>query len=80
MNTPNEAAPKVAVHIKNNRAGEEIFRITPERYAAAAARHPDVAGRLSVTLDWDLDRFNDSMAEAVALMTWDHRKRTPLLS
>jgi hypothetical protein len=34
------------VHIKNNRAGEAVFRVTPERYEAARARHPDVASRL----------------------------------
>ena len=69
------------VHIKNNHAspdtfpptpeGEAVFTITRERYEAAAARHPDVAQRLDVLIDWDLDNFHDSMATAEVLVTWD---------
>ena len=62
---------KVPVHIKNNRAGEEVFCITPERYEAAAKRHPDVAKRLEVTIDWDFDHFEDSIRTAEVLVTWD---------
>ena len=62
---------KVPVHIKNNRAGEEVFCITPERYEAAAKRHPEVAKRLEVTIDWDLERFEDSIRTTEALVTWD---------
>jgi phosphoglycerate dehydrogenase-like enzyme len=72
---------KVRVHIKNNHAspdtfpptleGEAVFTITPERYEAAAARHPDVAKHLDTVIDWDTDRFARSMATAEALVTWD---------
>ncbi|HEX9770121.1 MAG TPA: D-2-hydroxyacid dehydrogenase [Kiloniellales bacterium] len=72
---------KVKVHIKNNHAspdtfpptpeGEAVFTITRERYEAAAARHPDVAGRIEAVIDWDLDNFARSMASAEALVTWD---------
>ncbi|MCP3977439.1 MAG: D-2-hydroxyacid dehydrogenase [bacterium] len=45
--------------------------MTPERYAAAAARHPELARQVDVTIDWDLDNFDESMAMADALITWD---------
>lgn len=65
------AAARLRLHVKNNRAGEDVFRITPERWAAACARRPDVARDVDALLDWDLDRFAESMATADALVTWD---------
>lgn len=62
---------RVRLHVKNNRGGEEVFRITAARLAAAAARRPEVAARVDVVVDWDLDRFEASMATAQALVTWD---------
>ena len=59
------------VHIKNNRAGEFVFRTTPERYADAERRHPDVAPRINTLIDWALDRFEESIRTADVLMTWD---------
>ncbi len=71
----------IRVHIKNNHAspetfpptpeGEEVFTITRERYEAMAQRYPDVAERLEVFIDWDLDNFQDSMRTAEVLVTWD---------
>ncbi|HEC11279.1 MAG TPA: D-2-hydroxyacid dehydrogenase [Acidimicrobiales bacterium] len=63
--------PLVHLHVKNNRKGQSVFRITPERWAAAEARHPDVASRTDVTIDFDLDHFDESMARAVGLVTWN---------
>ena len=62
---------KVHLHIKNNRAGEEVFLMTPERVAAALERRPDVAMRVHVTIDWDTDNFAPSMGRACGLLTWD---------
>ena len=72
----------VRVHIKNNHAspdtfpptpeGEAVFTISRERYAAAAARHPDVAGRLDVFIDWDEDNFRESMSTAEVLVNVNH--------
>ena len=71
----------VKVHIKNNHAspdtfpptpeGEDVFTITRQRYQDAAKRYPDVAARLDVFIDWDLDHFDESMKTAEALVTWD---------
>ncbi len=66
-----ETGRNIHVHVKNNRAGEPVFRITPERYAEAAARRPEVARHVAPVFDWDLDRFDESMRHAEALITWD---------
>ena len=62
---------KIQVHIKNNRAGDLVFRTTPERLASAEKRHPDVASQVETLIDWDLDRFDESMQRAEVLMTWE---------
>ena len=62
---------KLHLHIKNNRAGEEVFRTTQAAYRAAARRHGAVAKQVRVTIDWDLDKFDKSMATADVLMAWD---------
>jgi len=74
-------ADAIRIHIKNNHAspdtfpptveGEAVFTITPERYAAVAKRHAELAARLDVFIDWDLDHFQDSMRTAEVLVTWD---------
>ena len=62
---------RLHLHIKNNRAGEALFRMTPARVAAALERRPDVAARVHVTIDWDADKFAASMNNAHGLLTWD---------
>ena len=61
----------IRLHIKNNRAGQDVFRMSSDRYAAAAERHPAIAAKVEATIDWDLDNFDESMATAEALVTWD---------
>ncbi|MBT5267799.1 MAG: D-2-hydroxyacid dehydrogenase [Rhodospirillaceae bacterium] len=65
------APERIRLHIKNNRDGEELFRTTPERYRAAEARYPEIAKRVDVTIDWDLDNFETSISQAHALLTWE---------
>ena len=62
---------RIKLHIKNNRAGEYVFRITPERFAAAGARHPLIADNIDSVIDWDLDHFEQSMKTANAIVTWE---------
>ena len=69
--TEEEGGGRVHLHVKNNRRGPEVFRTTPERWAAAEARHPEFADRVDVTIDFDLDHFSESMARATGLITWD---------
>ena len=76
-----DAGRRVKVHVKNNHAspdtfpptveGEAVFTITRERYEAEIVRYPDLAGRLDVFIDWDLDHFEESMKSAEVLVTWD---------
>ena len=62
---------RLILHFKNNRAGEEVFRFTDERISAAVERHKDIADRIEIRVDWDLDNFEKSMRDAHALVTWD---------
>ena len=72
---------RIRVHVKNNHAspdtfpptleGEAVFTITQERFDIAARKHVDVAYHLDVVIDWDLDRFEESMRDAEVLVTWD---------
>lgn len=72
---------RVRVHVKNNRAspdtfpptpeGEAVFTITRERFDAVAKAYPDIADRLDVTIDWDLDHFYESMQTAEVLVAWN---------
>lgn len=78
------SAPRFVLHIKNNRAGEMIFRVTPERFADACRRHPEIADQIEARIDWDLDHMEPSLADADAVVTWDLptaglRERAPKL-
>lgn len=60
-------AEKIRLHIENSRRKAGIFHITPQRWAAACARHPALAARLEVTLGWDGDMLEEVLP-AVHLM------------
>lgn len=62
---------RINLHIKNNRAGEYVFRITPERMAEAGKRFPGIADKIDTFIDWDLDNFEKSMETANAMVTWE---------
>lgn len=69
------------VHVKNNRwadgsfpntpEGEDVFTITRDRFDAALAGFPDMAGKLDPFIDWDTDNFATSMKDADVLLTWN---------
>jgi phosphoglycerate dehydrogenase-like enzyme len=59
------------LHIKNNRGSGDVFYMSAERYQAAAQRYPEIASEVEVTIDFDLDHFEESIATADALITWD---------
>ena len=75
------SSDKIKVHIKNNHhapntfpntpSGEEVFTLTRERFNVAAAEFPEVAAKLDVLIDWDLDNFTASMATAEVLVAWN---------
>jgi phosphoglycerate dehydrogenase-like enzyme len=78
------AAGPVHVHVENSRDGAPVFRVTPELFAQAAARHPDVAGRVTPTFGEDLQGFDTAMRTAEVLIgfrfpTKGLRERAPRL-
>ncbi len=71
----------VKVHIKNNRwaegsfpntpEGEQVFTITRERFDEELTSFPSVQGNLSTFIDWDVDNWEQSMANTEVLLTWN---------
>ncbi|MFK7939978.1 MAG: D-2-hydroxyacid dehydrogenase [Roseovarius sp.] len=69
------------IHVKNNRwapgsfpntpEGEEVFTITQARIDAVLEEFPDLKGKADYVIDWDVDNFTSSMADADVLLTWD---------
>lgn len=59
---------KIRLHIENARRKASLFHITPERWAAACARHPGLAQRLDVTLGWDGDMLESALQTAQILI------------
>ncbi|MGH6938604.1 D-2-hydroxyacid dehydrogenase [Hypericibacter sp.] len=62
----------------------DVFRINPERFAAAAARHPELSERLDVHFVVDSDSLAAALAEADILIGWrvrndDLPRRAPRL-
>jgi phosphoglycerate dehydrogenase-like enzyme len=60
----------VHIHVENTPTSASVFRVTPEMFAAAAARHPDVAGRVRVTISDDPAALDAAMATAEVLLGW----------
>ncbi len=58
------APGKIRVHIGNARDDVEIYRITPELWDAACARHRRLARRLEVTIGWDDEALGDALKTA----------------
>lgn len=52
------------LHIDSLRSKPPHMHLTPEVYAAAAARHPALAEKLTVTYSWDSEDFEKHMATA----------------
>lgn len=52
------------LHIDSLRSKPPHMHLTPEVYAAAAARHPALAEKLTVTYSWDSEDFDKHMATA----------------
>jgi phosphoglycerate dehydrogenase-like enzyme len=78
------SASKIPVHIDNASSLDQVFAITPERWAAASRRHPALARRLEARIAWDLEGFDESMRTAEILIGWefprkDLRARAPRL-
>lgn len=52
------------------RAQNPVFAMTPERFAAACARHPDVAARIDPVFVTDEDGLDAALRDADAILGW----------
>ena len=74
----------IQLHIDNCSSYDQVFWVTPERWAAAARRHRVLARRLQPWFAFDLDGFDEAMRSAELLIGWelprkDLRARAPRL-
>lgn len=74
----------IPLHIDNCRSYDQVFWVTPERWAAACRRHRALARRLTARIAWDLEGFEEAMQTAELLIGWefprkDLRARAPRL-
>ena len=81
---PPRRAPRITLHIDNCSAYDQVFWVTPERWAAAARRHRALAQRVAPHFAFDLEGFDDAMRTAELLIGWeiprkDLRERAPAL-
>jgi phosphoglycerate dehydrogenase-like enzyme len=67
---------RVRVHVDNCRKYDQVFWITPERYAKARARHPALARRVEVTIGWDLEGFDEALRTAEVVIGWEFSRES----
>ena len=70
MTAPATSHRRLRVHVAALTSQNEVFWVTPERFAAAVARHADVSRRIDVDFSWDLEGFAEAVADADALIGW----------
>ena len=61
---------KLCVHVAALTSQPEVFRVTEARFHAACGRHPDLGRRLDPDWSWELDRFEQGIADAEILIGW----------
>jgi len=61
---------RIRLHIENVREMDLVYKITEDRYAAAAARHKTLARRIDVTVAEDAKGFDKAIADADILVGW----------
>ncbi len=66
---------RVRLHVDNCRRYDQVFWITPERWAAASRRHPALARRVDATIGWDLEGFDEAMRTAEVFVGWEFDRR-----
>jgi len=56
------------LHLENGRARNPLFHMTPQAWGEAAARHPELAGRVDVSIGWDGDVLEQAFGDAQGLL------------
>lgn len=69
------------IHVKNNHAGpdtfpstpesEPVFTITQEKFDDRLKNYPELGSKIQYFVDWDTDHWQESMATAEVLLTWN---------
>ena len=62
---------KAKIYIANMRSLGDVFDMTPSLFESVAARYPDVADRVEVEFDYDLEGFEDGIRSAEILIGWE---------
>ena len=62
---------KIHLHVENGKALGPVFEATRERVDAALRAHPEVAGRLDVTIGYDGDRIEEALRTADVVFAWN---------
>ena len=60
--------PPLHAHFQSNPNAPPVFHATPERYEAAARRHPELANHVRATIGWTKDEYYEAMKTADALI------------
>lgn len=68
---------RLRLHIQNVAPMDLVYKVTPERYAAAAERHPELAARIDVTVTENADDYARFVADADVLVGWRFLMPTP---
>ena len=56
------------LHLENGRQRNELFHLTLEQWTQAAARHPELAKQIDVSVGWDGDILEKALQDADALL------------
>lgn len=56
------------LHLENGRLRNELFHLTHEQWTQAAARHPELAKQVDVSVGWDGDILEKALQDADALL------------
>ncbi len=74
----------IHLHVENSGDVNEVFDVTPERLDAALRRHPQLTGKLKVSIGYGGDILDKALETADAVLAWsfdrrDLRRRAPNL-
>ncbi len=66
---------QIHLHVENSPDVNEVFDISASRVRDALARHPEVAGRVRISIGYGGDTLERELATADAVFCWDFDRR-----
>ncbi|HET7159235.1 MAG TPA: hypothetical protein VFI62_09575, partial [Burkholderiales bacterium] len=64
-------APKLHLHLENQRSRPPLYALTEEKWAAAATRHRSLSKNLRVTIGWDGDILDEALKSVDMMINSD---------